>query len=144
MEMFIIYDYKNCEIHIPVRVESGLIWTPPVAIPQGQWRLLWELDEDSGKALKFCKPGVRKRDETLIPYLKWECKHKEIKDLCCPVTVHNSADQPNGCALDIHFDYYVLGLRFKHDPTIAVTPDPIIGDGSQSRVPAGAVLPLKA
>ena len=145
MKMSIDFDYQKHEIRIPVRVESGLIWTPPVAIPQGQWKLFWELDEGSGKALNFCYPGVQKHDHTLLPNLQWECKPEEIEPLRCPVTVDNAAGSPNGCALDIHFDYLLLGLRFKHDPTIAVTPDPL-GGGRKPYpgVPADAVLPLKA
>lgn len=144
MKLSIDYYYESREIHIPVRVEAGLIWTPPVAVPTGTWKLYWELDEDSGKYLQFCAPGVGKHDATAVPSLKLECKLEEIQPLSCPATVTNTVDHPNGCSLDISFKHHVHGLRFKHDPTIAVTPDPLGCGEPQPGVTEDSVLRPKA
>ena len=128
MVMSIQYDYEKREIHIPVNVDSKLNFlTPPVAVPLGEWNLFWELDEESVKYVFFVLPGVEKRNPDDLPRVTLECQSQTLEPNCCPAKVKNGAKAPNGASLDLWFQSDENGKRFAHDPTIAVTLDPVGG-----------------
>jgi hypothetical protein len=144
MTLSIDYDLEKREIHIPVRIDSQLnVLTLPVAVPAGQWTLCWDVDVESVKYANFVLPGVE-RQGSLAPHLELECKYSELKGNCCRAAATNTVEHTNGCAVDLYFQGHDNGVRFSHDPTIAVTPDPLGGGKKPYAGRPGKVLPVKA
>ncbi|HSS75757.1 MAG TPA: hypothetical protein VLV54_03345, partial [Thermoanaerobaculia bacterium] len=65
------------------------------------------------------------KSDLSVPYFKLECCAEELEGNYCPALAKNAVDQPNGCPVDIWLERHDNGKRFSHDPTIAVTKDPL-------------------
>jgi hypothetical protein len=153
--MSIQYDYDKREIRIPVRVykensedEELKVLTPPVAITPGNWDLYWVLDTESCGFASFDAPGVTKCNEGDVQHLKLSCMTKE-PGYNCWAKVHNSVTEANGCRVWLNFlpkgGGVGNGKPFSHDPTIAVTLDPVGDRGKHHCSPAAEpALTLKA
>ena len=154
MKMSVKYDYKKREIHVYVRIRKvkgqskPRISTPPVAIPSGEWKVCWELDEKSVKYARFNAPGVTKHSAGDLPFLELACQCEDIKPHLCPASVKNTTVKPEDAALgalDLFFQGNDNGEVFPHDPTIAVTLDPVGGHRKPRHAPRAApVLAVKA
>lgn len=135
--MSIEYDYDKREIRIPVRVykESSedkdfKVLTPPVAIPSGTWELLWMLDTESCGFARFDWPGVKKCFDD-VPNLVLEPLTGSLGvNYNFRVRASNTIKKEakgNVCQVTLNFLENGTDDEFGHDPTIAVTLDPVGG-----------------
>lgn len=125
MKMSVEYDLVSAEdrtIYVPVFVRSQ-VYTPPLAIPKGTWKVIWQLDPDSLQYAKFIYPGIEKQDSNSVPQLIIEDNWVGIDQDHCAARLINRAEEPDSCSMYL----CLVGSQgtFKHDPTIAVTKDPL-------------------
>jgi hypothetical protein len=137
MKLSVEYDLVSAEdrtIYVPVRVSpptlgSGdpLVWTPPLALPKGTWKVIWQLDPESLQLAKFIFPGIEKHDPNSVPQLIVENNWIGTDHDHCAVTLTNQTnevEEPASCSMDFYLEK-PQGGTFTHDPTIAVTKDPL-------------------
>jgi hypothetical protein len=131
-KVLVEYDLENKEIHIPVYLyppapgETDLqIVTPPVAVPRGDWHLCWEIDEESLKLAIFHPQGVEKIDPSLTPRATLELL--DALGSSCRARVSNPIPVMNSFRANMFLvPPDTNGDPFPpHDPTIAVTQDPL-------------------
>jgi hypothetical protein len=123
--MSVLYDAAEQKIHISVFIDSQMnILTPPVAVPAGDWNLCWEIDEGSMDFANFHPRGVEKVDPDMVPMAELELL--DASGGFCRAQLSNRVPHTNG------FPVYLFFMPpngnnkvFKHDPTIAVTKDPM-------------------
>jgi hypothetical protein len=130
-QMCVRYDLGERKIYIPVYfyppVSTGVepeAVTPPVAVPWGEWHLCWEIDEDSMELAHFHPRGVEKVDPAMVPNASLEVV--EAAKGICLAKLTNGVSTTNGIAVNLFFlPPNENGQPFVHDPTIAVTKDPL-------------------
>jgi len=146
MILTVEYNYETREIQIPVHVEKdGGVWTPPVAIPECSeqcWVLHWKLDDASKERVRFS--GFEEVDFDVPEPLDLELL--DLEDVYCRLKATCKDTRKKFASLYLLFspkgESINNGKEFRHDPTIAVTLDPV--DGRSCRAPkADAVLALK-
>lgn len=143
MKMTVEYDYKNRVIQIPVYVEEGgRVLTPPVAIPgchpenppEAAWTLQWNIHPESPKQPQLL--GVRKK-EFLPPAAEWLKLEMKVGGPDCQARVTSTADHASCACLELILPDDGNGKPIYHDPTIAVTLDPI--DPTRGKPYAGSL-----
>jgi hypothetical protein len=129
MEVTVRYDMGKMEIYVPVYVEKPhdnsqlpQVCTPPLVIPQGTWTVIWQLAPS--EYAQFDNAGVTKHDPEDLANLDLTCEVSEDRRTIT-ATATNNVKAPNACGVDLHFLDPALNKSFTHDPTIAVTPDPL-------------------
>lgn len=129
MEITVRYDAKDNKIYVPVYAgtpnsnsQTPPICTPPLVIPRGIWTVIWQLNPS--KYAQFGDKGVTKQNPEDVWNFDLTCSVSEDRWMITAIAINN-AKVPNACRADIHFLDLILNKPFTHDPTIAVTPDPL-------------------
>lgn len=125
----ISYDAEQRTITIDVIVDwtGGTILAPPLAIPSGAWTVIWNLVGESGDfnpsngiLMHLGRPDeIKISDSHHNPPARWHC------------TIDHQVDKVIHMGYTIRLDSVGAstapgaGRSLSHDPTIAVTPDPM-------------------
>jgi hypothetical protein len=125
----ITYDAEQRTITLDVVVDwtGGTIMAPPLAVPSGTWTVIWNLVGESGDFnpltgifMHLGRPAeIKIRDSHHKPPARWHC------------TIDHQVDKVNYVGYTIRLDSIAAATAhgakrsLSHDPTIAVTPDPM-------------------
>jgi hypothetical protein len=120
------------DIYVSVSNPDGkaiVVAAPPLAVLHGQWTLRWTLVLSDDVKAEFANPPIEVDPESLPGRVAFE--QKDIKNFgsYCTGPLRNEVNGAN------HFKYWIniatpprgsaVATVIHHDPTIAVTPDPI-------------------
>ncbi|HEV8579293.1 MAG TPA: hypothetical protein VGX68_09440 [Thermoanaerobaculia bacterium] len=117
-------------VFLPEGAEDIVIETAPAAIPHGNWTFVWVLDvSTSGLIAEFADPGIILGS---LPPLVRVLKAPSGTAETWTAQLRNEVQSANAFNYDIAVDWHLLEDNVIrnvtiHDPTIAVTTDPIGG-----------------